>query len=79
MSVHLIRYLCSFGIIVVIWRLHERMLSVVNLCYLSKLYLFQLIDRVISGQIQLIVVTNIYKTSRVCNINLIVLLAFSFF
>lgn len=79
MSVHLIRYLCSFGIIVVIWRLHERMLSVVNLCYLSKLYLFQLIDRVISGQIQLIVVTNIYKTSRVCNINMIVFLAFSFF
>ena len=76
MSVHLIRYLCSFGIIVVIWRLHERMLSVVNLCYLSKLYLFQLIDRVISGQIQLIVVTNIYKTSRVCNINTIVFLAF---
>lgn len=53
--------------------------SVVNLCYLSKLYLFQLIDRVISGQIQLIVVTNIYKTSRVGNINMIVFLAFSFF
>ena len=53
--------------------------SVVNLCYLSKLYLFQLIDRVISGQIQLIVVTDIYKTSRVCNINMIVFLAFSFF
>lgn len=79
MSVHLIRYLCSFVIIVVIWRLHERMHSVVNLCYLSKLYLFQLIDRVISGQIQLIVVTNIYKTSKVCNINMIVFLAFSLF